>query len=52
MTRFIQHHGIREIGLHGEILSCDKQATEYFKTKFVEFLQSQDISNKQVYNGD
>ena len=34
MTRFKQWHRIREIGFHGEKLSCDKQAAEDFKTEF------------------
>ncbi|KAF8777273.1 Jerky protein homolog-like like protein [Argiope bruennichi] len=30
LTRFKQRHGIREIGLHGEKLSGDQQATDDF----------------------
>lgn len=52
LTRFKQRHGIREIGLHGEKLSGDKQAAENFKTDFEQFLQSEGISYEQVYNAD
>ena len=52
MTWFKQCHVIREIRVHGKKLSCDKQAAEDFKTEFTEFIQSQDISNEQVYNAD
>lgn len=30
LTRFKQRHGIREIGLHGDKVSCDNQAAEDF----------------------
>ena len=50
MTQFKQCHGIKKVGLHGEKLSCDKQVAENFKTEFIKFLQSQEISHELVYN--
>lgn len=52
LTRFKQRHGIREIGLHGDKLSCDNQAAEDFKNDFQEFLKSEELSHEQVYNAD
>lgn len=37
---------MREIGIHGDKVSCDEQAVEDFKFKFEKFLQKEKISYK------
>ncbi|XP_050523014.1 jerky protein homolog-like [Daktulosphaira vitifoliae] len=52
LTRFKKRHGIREIGINGDKLSCDEQAAEDFKIKFEQFLQKEKISYEQLYSAD
>lgn len=50
LTRFKQRHGIREIRIHSDKLSCDEPAAEDFKIKFERFLQKEKISYEQLYS--
>lgn len=52
LTRFKKRHGIREIGIHGDKLSCDEQAAEDFKIKLEQFLQKEKISYEQLCSAD
>ena len=56
LAKFCARHGIREISLQGEILSCDQDAVDPFKDKLkgeIEKLLS-DVSDKyeHIYNCD
>lgn len=52
MSRWKNWHGIRELGVNGEILSGDNVGSEDFKTNFEKFVGDEDLLPCQIFNGD
>jgi len=52
LSRWKNRHGIRELGVSGEILSGDNVASEDFKTKFEKFISDEDLMPCQIFNAD
>lgn len=51
-TRFKNRHGIREVGVKGELLSGDSEAAEQFKSDFNKFVEEEGLTPDQIYNAD
>ena len=50
--RFCQRHGIRQLTLQGEKLSCDSDAPAPFREKLLKLIEDEGFTLQQIYNSD
>jgi hypothetical protein len=52
LTRFKQRHGIRQITVQGEKLSCDEPTADEFKNEFQKFIENEGFIPEQIFSAD
>jgi hypothetical protein len=52
LKKFKSRHGIRELNIEGEILSCNSKSAEKFKEIFLNMIKREGYTKNDVYNAD